>query len=92
VPTTVGERGGGSAPAQRRNLSPAHGNSASTYQGIEGAQSEAASGEHANASGRAEPASLESDQARYLFKNKPQLWLIQSLLKQLCLPRICGRS
>ncbi len=83
VPATVGERGGGAALAQRHNLSPAHGNSANTYQGIEGVQSEAASGEHAAAGGPAEPASLESDQARYLFKHNPQLWLIQSLLKQL---------
>ncbi len=83
VPTTVSDRGGGAAPAQRRNLSPAHGNSPNTYQDIEGAQSEAASGEHAAAGGPAEPASLERDQLRYLFKHNPQLWLIQSLLKQL---------
>jgi hypothetical protein len=83
VPARAGDRGGGAAPAQRRNLSPAHGNSANAYQGLEGAPNEAASGEHAATGGPAEPAFSESDQARYLFKNNPQLWLIQSLLKQL---------
>jgi hypothetical protein len=83
VPARAGDRGGGAAPAQRHNLSPAHGNSANAYQGLEEAPNEGASGEHAAAGGPAEPAFSESDQARYLFKNNPQLWLIQSLLKQL---------
>jgi hypothetical protein len=35
------------------------------------------------ASGPAEQAPSESDQEKYLFEHNPQLWLIQSLLKQL---------
>ncbi len=53
VPARASDRGGGeAAPAQRRNLSPAHGSSANTYQGIKEAQGGGASGEHAAGAGQ----------------------------------------
>jgi hypothetical protein len=56
VSTTLGERGGGAAPAQRRNLSPAHGNRQATYRDVLVEHSGAASGEPAAGSGPTGPA------------------------------------
>ncbi len=53
---TVGERGGGSAPAQRRNLSPAHDDTQATYRDVLVEHSGAASGEPAVGSGPTGPA------------------------------------
>jgi hypothetical protein len=63
VPVRASNRGGGAAPAQRRNLSPGHGSSTNTYQGIEEAQSGGASGEHA-AKGRASRACFLGERSR----------------------------
>jgi hypothetical protein len=54
-PATEGERGGGAAPAQRRNLSPARGNGPTTFRS-EVERSGAASGEPAAGSGPTGPA------------------------------------
>ncbi len=47
VPATVGRRGSGTAPAQRSNLSRAHGSTPTTYKGEMAAQGGAVGCEHA---------------------------------------------
>ncbi len=54
----VGDRGGGSAPAQRRNLSPAHGSNPNAYKDIMAEQVGTASGEPAAGDGLAVPTTV----------------------------------
>ncbi len=58
VSATVGERGGKSAPAQRSNLSPAHGDKQPTNRDVLVERSGAASGEPAAGSGPTGPATV----------------------------------